>query len=182
MSDIIMYSYKRCRNELFEQITGETLNDQVLMVWDRVVRMVVVREEIFPSVNASVRRLRDVGLYFDLYNPKNVTVQANSSDPPKQLGEPLTVLCNDIERALKKLNYAYREGDVFKRQPQSKFTYSRLCSMESFLNSLLGNAYFKDRLLTYMSKLHGILRHPDCQAIEQIEMDRDLVEVNDGWC
>lgn len=183
MADIIFHSFKRCRNELCEDITGETLEHVPLGQCERVVRMVVVRPEVFPSpVENIVRRLQDVGLQLDVYNCKKPCEQPSYVDPPKQLGEPLTVLCNDVERALKKLQYAYREGDVFKRQPGSKFTYSRLCTMDSFLNSLLGNAHFKDRLLTYMSKLQSILRHPDCQAITQIEVDRDLVEVNDGWC
>ena len=54
--------------------------------------------------------------------------------------------------------------------------------MESFLNSLLGNPHFKDRLLSQMPRLLAILRHPDCQAISQISIDRDLVEVNGGTC
>ncbi|KAK3736447.1 hypothetical protein QZH41_000025 [Actinostola sp. cb2023] len=183
MTDLVIASYKCCRDELFREITGESLEEeQPLLQWDQVVRMVVIRPEISPSLAVSVKRLRAVGLYFDLYDVKNLLGQENTVDPPKQLGEPLTVLCNDIERALKKLNYGYREGDVYKKHPKSKYTYFRLCSMESFLNSLLGNAQFKDRLLSNMGKLQVILRHPDCQAISQFEIDRDLVEVNEGWC
>jgi len=183
MTDLVIASYKCCRDELFREISGESPEEeQPLLQWDQVVRMVVIRPEIYPSLAVSVKRLRAVGLYFDLYDVKNLLGQENTVDPPKQLGEPLTVLCNDIERALKKLNYGYREGDVYKKHPKSKYTYFRLCSMESFLNSLLGNAQFKDRLLSNMGKLQVILRHPDCQAISQFEIDRDLVEVNEGWC
>ena len=176
MADLIVYSYKRCVQELYEEISrGQTLEEQSFD-WERVVRMVVVRQDVFPSLNTCVRRLKDVGLEFDLYEVQESN-KTNTHDPPRQLGEPLTVLLNDVERAMKKLNFAYREGDVFKRQPQSKYTFTRVCSVESFLNSLLGNAYFKDRLLTYMPRMQAILKHPDCQAIPQIEIDRDLVEV-----
>jgi hypothetical protein len=167
---------------LFQEITGETAEEQPVVQWDKVVRMIVLGTELFPSLSVSVRKLQDVGLHFDVYDSKNLLAQANSVDPPKQLGEPLTVLCNDIERALKKLHYGYREVDVYKQHAQSKFTYFRRCSMDSFLNSLLGNAHFKYRLLTNMGKLQAILKHPDCQAIGQFDIYRDLVEINGGWC
>ena len=177
MCDLIMHSYKRCLKELYEDISGEALTNE-LYDWERVVRMVIVRQDVIPSLNNSVARLKEVGLEFDLINVQDGRENDNNTaDPPKQLGEPMTVLLNDIERAMKKLNYAYREGDVYKLQAQSRMTFTRLCSIESFLNSLLGNPYFKDSLLTHMSKLQAILKHPDCQAIPQIEIDKDLVEV-----
>ena len=180
MSQLVKNSYQHCRTELFEEVTGESLEMEDF-IWDRVVRLVVVRSAFSSSLANSVKRLNDVGLHFDVYDSTDLPKQEQNVDPPKQLAEPLTVLCNDVERALKKLSYAYRAGDVYKRHPQSQFTYYRLCTMESFLNSLLGNAYFKDRLLNHMAKLLAILKHPDCRAISQIDIDRDLVEVNDGW-
>jgi hypothetical protein len=115
-----------------------------------------------------VKRLQDVGLYFDVDESNNIREQTDTIDPPTQLSEPLIVLCNDVERDLKKVNYAYR-GDVYEQHNQAKFTYCQLRYMESFLDSLLGNP----RLLSLTPKL---------QAISQIYIDHDLVEVNGGTC
>ena len=49
MSDIMTFY-------LFERISGETFMDQPLVDWKSVVRFVIVREELFPSLNGSVRR------------------------------------------------------------------------------------------------------------------------------
>lgn len=160
MADLARVSYRCCWNELFQEITGESLEeDHPISSCDQVVRMILVRPEIFPNLDTTVKGLKDVGLNFDLYDTKDVIGQYHvPGDPPKNLAEPLTVLINDIERALKKLDYAYLEGHVYKKHAQSQTTYTRLCSVESFLNSLLGNAYFKDRLLANMGKLQVIIQ------------------------
>jgi len=177
MCNLIMHSYKRCSAELYEETSGQVLGSDFCK-WENVVRMVIVRGDIISPLKNSTTRLKNVGLEFDVMSVQSgCETDSSTADPPKELGEPMTVLLNDIERAMKKLNYAYREGDIFKLNPKSRTTFTRLCSMETFLNSLLGNAYFKDRLLTHMAKLQSVLKHPDCQAITQIEIDKDLVEV-----
>ena len=183
MCDLVQDSFDYCRKELFENITRESLDAaEPLMNWDSVVRMVIVNREFSASLPNCVSRLTDIGLHFDVFHYDGFPANEMIADSPKRLAEPLTVLCNDVERALKKLCYAYRAGYVYKRHPKSKLTYYRLCSIDSFLNSLLGNSVFKDRLLTHMPKLQAILKHPECQAIAQIDIDRDIVEVDEGWC
>jgi len=179
MWELTSYSRMSCLKDLYQELThGETLVEPNSEM-ERVVRLVVVRPDNLPSLTRASKRLKDVGLEYDLH--LNTANETCSLDIPKKLGEPLTVLINDVERIMKKLNYGYKEGDVFKRQSTSRFTYTRLCTMDSFLNSLLGNPHFKDRLLTHMARLQSVLKHPDCQAIPQLEIDTDIVEVKLCW-
>jgi len=182
MCDLVNESFEFCTKELYETVTGDTLCDETLLKWDSVVRVVVTNTQFSLPVRNAMTRLTQVGLHSDAFYCDEIQVNEMPTETPKQLAEPLTVLCNDVERAMAKLSYACRGGDVYKKHPQSKYSYYRLCSMESFLNSLLGNKYFKDRLMTHMSKLQAILKHPECQAIAQIVINRDLVEVKNGWC
>lgn len=183
MWDLTAHSRKWCMKTLYEELTnGETLEESITEL-ERVVRLVVVRPgDLHASLKRVANRLKDVGLEFDFMIMNEDDKTSSSLQFPKKLGEPITVLINDVERIMKKLNFGYKEGDIFKRHITSRYTYTRLCSMDTFLNSLLGNSHFKDRLLTHMAKLQSVLKHPDCQAIPQLDIETDLVEVKLYLC
>jgi len=99
----------------------------------------------------------------------------------RPLSSPVTVLCFDIKIAMEKLNFGVHRGDVFKKDPRSKYTYTYLCTMKTFLSTLMGNETFKDRLVQYHSRVLPILSDEDSCVIPQLKIAKDLVEVNDGW-
>ena len=53
--------------------------------------------------------------------------------------------------------------------------------MKSFLLNLMGNECFKDRLVQHFQRVLPLLSEPECSLIGQLEIDRNLVEVQDGW-
>ena len=82
---------------------------------------------------------------------------------------------------MKKLHYATYRGDMYKKEAEAQFTFQYLCSMKTFLHKLMGNEAFKDRLVQRLPRLLPILSEPESSLMHQLEIDKDLIEVNDGW-
>ena len=152
---------------------------------ENVVRLRVVLENFKPVMKSAVKELRRAGLLLDIFGlDMNLqsTSQPTFSEPPhKPLSCQITVLCNDIQLVLRKLNYAIFRGEVFKMAAKSKFTFQYLCSMKTFLHNLMGNEAFKDRLVQHMQRVLPILSEPESSVIPQLKINRDLVEVQGGW-
>ena len=152
---------------------------------ENVVRLRVVLESFQTMMAASVSELRRAGLVLDTFgfdNNLQSTSQTALPDPPhKPLSCPVTVLCNDIQIVMKKLQYAVYRGEVYKLAAKSQFTFQYLCTMKTFLHSLMGNEAFKDRLVQHIQRVLPILSEPESSFIRQIKIDRDLIEVQDGW-
>ena len=72
-------------------------------------------------------------------------------------------------------------GDVYKRVAESQFTFKFLCPMKTFLLNLMGNETFKDRLVQHFQRVLPLLSEPESNLISQLTIDRNLVEVQDGW-
>ena len=133
----------------------------------------------------SALELRRAGLKIDTFGLDDSTAAAatETSKPSlnKPLSCPITVLCNDIQLALKKLHYITYRGEVYKKVAKAQFTFQYLCSMKTFLHNLMGNEAFKDRLVQHIQRLLPILSEPDSSLMQQLKIDKDLIEVNGGW-
>ena len=64
---------------------------------------------------------------------------------------------------------------------ESQFTFKFLCPMKTFLLNLMGNETFKDRLVKHFQHVLPLLSEPESNLISQLTIDRNLVEVQDGW-
>ena len=152
---------------------------------ENVVRVRVLREEFKPMMTTSIRELRRAGLKIDCFglheNESSTPGVEIPCTPHKPLSCPLTVLCNDIHAAMKKLQFSVYRGDVYKKVAESQFTFKFLCSMKSFLLNLMGNKCFKDRLVQHFQRVLPLLSEPESSLIGQLKIDRNLVEVQNGW-
>ena len=45
----------------------------------------------------------------------------------------------------------------------------------------MGNETFKDRLIQHFQRVLPLLSEPESNLISQLKIDRNLVEVQDGW-
>ena len=153
-------------------------------------RLDIVRVSQFKQkLSMAVRDLRMAGLKVDCFeidhssqSSPRTSANLSSNASSKSLSSPATVLCNDISLMMTKLEYATSRGDVYKKYEHSRFSYKYLCSMKAFLHSLMGNETFKDRLVQHMARILPLLSDPDNRIILPLKIDRDLVEVNNGWC
>lgn len=170
-------NYRALQEELHVDIPEEY---QESALTENVVRLRVVLESFQTMMTASVSELRRAGLVLDTFgldNKLQSTSQSALSDRPhKPLSCPITVLCNDIQIVMKKLQYA-----VYQLAAKSQFTFQYLCTMKTFLHNLMGNEAFKDRLVLHIQRVLPILSEPESSLIRQIKIDRDLIEVQDGW-
>ena len=154
---------------------------------ENVLRLRVVLENFKTMMTSSVKELRRAGLLLDTFGldmnlPSSTSQPTWSEDAPhKPLSCQITVLCNDIQLILRKLNYAIYRGEIYKMAAKSQFTFHYLCSMKTFLNNLMGNDAFKDRLVQHMQRVLPILREPESSVIPQLKINRDLIEVRGGW-
>ena len=158
---------------------------KVISATENVVRIRVLHEDFKPLMAASIRELRRAGLKIDCFGLDDNVQRTSSVTLPNTLHKPLscqvTVLCNDIQAAMKKLQFTAYRGDVYKKVAKSQFTFKFLCSMKTFLLNLMGNESFKDRLVQHFSRLLPLLSEPESVLISQLKIDQDLVEVQDGW-
>ena len=154
---------------------------------ENVVRLCIARQESpFKSqLQVALRNLRKAGLHIDCFDLDERTDSPSGTSETtvsKPLSCPATVLCNDIELMMSRLGYAANRGDIYKKCERARYSYSYLCTMKTFLHSLMGNETFKDRLVQHMSRVLPLLSDPDSRVIQQLKISRDIVEVNNGWC
>ena len=57
---------------------------------------------------------------------------------------------------------------------KSQFAYQYLCNMKTFLNNLMGNKAFKDRLVQHIQRVLTILSEPESSVIPQLKVNRDF--------
>ena len=178
-----MFLYGRALQEEIE--VSDDGHSQQLSATENVVHVRVLLGEFKPMMAASIQELRRAGLKIDCFglneNADRTTSLAVPSMLNKPLSCPITVLCNDICAALKKLHFSVYRGDVYKRVVESQFTFKFLCPMKTFLLNLMGNETFKDRLVQHFQRVLPLLSEPESNLISQLTIDRNLVEVQDGW-
>ena len=179
----ILFFYGRALQEEIE--ASDDGHSQQLSATKNVVRVRVLLGKFKPMMAASIQELRRAGLKIDCFglneNADRTTSLAVPSMLNKPLSCPITVLCNDICAALKKLHFSVYQGDVYKRVAESQFTFKFLCPMKTFLLNLMGNETFKDRLVQHFQRVLPLLSEPESNLISQLTIDRNLVEVQDGW-
>ena len=177
-----MFLYGRALQEEIE--VSDDGHSQQFSATENVVRVRVLLGEFKPMMAASIPELRRAGLKIDCFglneNADRTTSLAVPSMLNKPLSCPITVLCNDICAALKKLHFSVYRGDVYKRVAESQFTFKFLCPMKTFLLNLMGNETFKDRLVQHFQRVLPLLSEPESNLISQLTIDRNLVEVQDG--
>lgn len=178
-----MFLYGRALEEEIEVSDDE--HSQQLSATENVVRVRVLHDEFKPTMAASIQELRRAGLKIDCFglheNADRTSSVALPCTPNKPLSCPITVLCNDIHAAMKKLHFGVYRGDVYKKVAETQFTFKFLCSMKTFLLNLMGNESFKDRLVQHFQRVLPLLSEPESCLIGQLKIDRNLVEVQDGW-
>lgn len=81
---------------------------------------------------------------------------------------------------MKKFGYVFCGGKVYKKCERVKYSYCYKCEMEVFINSLVVNEIFKDRLFKDMRKVSEIFFNLYCEVIRFFCVDYNLIEVNDG--
>ena len=182
-------SYGYCfRDELERFVDDSDSVDLDKCGTENVVRVWLVDSSFHSNFSFALRKLQDAKLVIDQFGfHLDVTgIQRGNEtiDEQARLSDKLTVLVNDIDAAMKRLENPLCGGNVYKECDKAKYTYSFKCEVEAFVDGLEANELFKARLLKDMDvkKVMEILANPHCEVIRPLCVDYNLIEVNDGWC
>jgi len=133
--------------------------------------------------NGAIPALNRAGLIFDVFGIENVKESESQQSIGKALStSPVVVTLNKIEIARVKLGYALHQGDVFKKNESSLYTYDHACSIKKFLSVLANNDQWEDIIITNFIKLESILADPECEFAKQLRNNYDLIEILNGGC
>ena len=174
--------YRNLQETILESEVDEQESDEDGDGTENVVpRLTVTRHSFRCPLYDALSALKNAGMQVDDdLQIESENAEMTTEPPAKPLSSPVTVLCHDIELLLKKLGYALHRGDIYKKVSGAKYSFAFMCNVKTFLNSLMGNDSFKDRLIKHITRVLPILSDPDNCVIRQLEIDQDLVEVNGG--
>ena len=94
----------------------------------------------------------------------------------------VTAAIDAVRKALKAANHTLFRGKVHSRPAKAMFTYVPLDSIENYCHKLLKYPAIGQYLLDHIDVVIKRLKHPSCSIIEQMKVNFDLIEVNDGQC
>lgn len=149
---------------------------------EHVVRLCVVSPHFTETLRSkAIPALVRAGLVFDVFGVEE-RHNENPPEPGPVLASPIVVALNDIERAMSKLGYALHRGEIFKKVPDSRFTFEYCCSVKTFLSILGSNKKFKEPIVRHGGQLVGLLGDPESEMFRQVQINYNLIEVVKGWC
>lgn len=89
----------------------------------------------------------------------------------------LGIAIDAVRRLMKRKNYALCDGRVYKKAPESMFTYAYCNTVEKFLNASLANSEMANVLTPVLSKVTSLLENPFCRIIKPITIIHNIIEV-----
>ena len=92
-------------------------------------------------------------------------------------GNKLLVVIKAIEKLMRDLNYSLFRGEMFRKVPEGKYSFTRCCSVAEFVHASLTNGKIADILAAQVTNVINILSHPGCQIIRQLKFNYNLIEV-----
>ena len=191
MQDLVTFSYQYFYAKEAQDILDDSLSPSQMEFdcgTENVVRIKCVLPSYQPCLSNAIGKLMEAKLKLDVLGiSTSSTVHATqpNCDPlqaERRLSDKLTVLINDIDIAMKNLNYGLYRGKVYRKINQAKYTFAFKCEPRAFINSLAANEFYKARLLVNMRKVIDLMSDPYCEVICSLTVDYDLIEVNDGMC
>ena len=75
-------------------------------------------------------------------------------------------------------SHLLHRGEVYYRHPQATVTYTPLCSVHQYVDSLMQNPDIMPLLISHHVNLKKLLGSPDCEVVPQLILNYDLIEVS----
>ncbi|XP_066928609.1 uncharacterized protein [Clytia hemisphaerica] len=91
--------------------------------------------------------------------------------------DPICIAVDHIERHMRKKNYAISQGKIYKKAPDSQFTYVYCITVPKYLKKLLGIAKIANKLASHITAVSNLLSDPDCGLIKPIKILYNIIEV-----
>ena len=118
---------------------------------------------------------------YDLVNNVDIETPDNQrhENTPIQAspGNKLLVAIKAIEKLMRDLDYSMVRGEMLRKVPEGKYSFTRYCSVAEFVHASLTNGKIADILAAQVTNVINILSHPACQIIRQLKFNYNLIEV-----
>ena len=148
---------------------------------------IVICEKSFLSILGQLRmKCRDAGWTFQMIpchklpgNPpmSDSQMQALNTIQPRN---PILKIIKKIENAMTTLHCSLHRGQIYVKPKRAMYTYVHYKDVESFLNELTANESFAEDLIGKIPTIASILNSNDCNVIQQMQIDYNLIEVLGG--
>jgi len=84
---------------------------------------------------------------------------------------------------MNQFNFGLFDGSVYKKAPESKFTFVYCSSVHDFIHHIMGNAEVADAIASFAGQIIGLLSVKACRLIRPIVIDYNFIEVQPfGTC
>ena len=90
---------------------------------------------------------------------------------------PICKAADLLERFMKKKGYAICNGRIYKKAPESQFTFVYCSNVEDFLMRSMSNGNIADAIASYTNTLSNLLSKPSCRLIKPIRRLFNIIEV-----
>jgi hypothetical protein len=189
MHGLVNASYRQCYREEAQGLLSLSSSDLDECGGENVVRVYLINTSFYSPLSKAMSKLLQaklvadqIGLETANQNIETELGEEQTNQGDKMLSDKLTVLINDIDIAMKALQYGLYRGKVYKKVELAKYTFTFKCEARVFVSTLASNEHFKARLLREMKKVTEILADPYCEVIRPLTIDYNLIEVMNGQC
>ena len=170
--ELLQASLAYCRNA-----SGESQSDSDEST-PKPCRLVIVNVmEFGDKLHDAAAKLQSDGLLMELEVPTIFQKRCLSSTT-----SDVTTTLHRIEKVMKLCEHALYRGHIYAKPPDATFTYLKMMDVNSYLHKLLVNEPLRDLLLKNFHVLERILSHQACEVVQQLTIDKNLIEVCDGYC
>lgn len=99
--------------------------------------------------------------------------------PTNALSEALCAVASYMQ----KRNFGIRNGCIYKKPTEAKYTFVYCSSVEEFLLHSLKDEELRESIILHVNSLINLLSKPACKVIKPIEIDFNFIEcLPQGYC
>lgn len=122
-------------------------------------RLVICNEGCRAALVQSYQNLIDDDMVLTMTDmPATIATKTVTAEPTTNLGKSIET----VSRILTKTNHGLYKGNIYRKEPLGEYSYTLMCSVESYLQALISLEDVQDELIMHLHSLQQILAHKDC--------------------
>ena len=103
--------------------------------------------------------------------------------PDRPMHNKFMTAVDAVERKMVSQHYGLCNGAVYKKIPESMYTYIFVYSVKTYLYKCMNDRMFANHVTNHINQLVALLSDPDCALIKPITIDYNYIEcLPEGVC
>ncbi|XP_066924435.1 uncharacterized protein [Clytia hemisphaerica] len=86
----------------------------------------------------------------------------------------------EVRKAMRNAKHGFYKGSFYVLYEGARYAYRRLSSAEAYMHSIINITSDKGKFARYVNQLTGFFSKPDCNLVEQLFFDSDIIETSGG--